>query len=34
MQEIVEKALGAEPGTFDFMNNNPARKIYHHVLTG
>ena len=22
MQEIVEKALGAEPGTFDFMNKN------------
>lgn len=22
MQEIVEKALGAEPGTFGFMNNN------------
>jgi len=25
MQEIIEKALGAERGTFDFMNNNPAR---------
>ena len=22
MQEIVERALGAEPGTFDFMNDN------------
>ena len=25
MQEIIEKALGAEQGTFDFMNNNPAQ---------
>lgn len=24
MQEIVEKALGAAPGTFDFMNHSPA----------
>ena len=26
MQEIIEKALGAKRGTFDFMNNNLSRR--------
>lgn len=26
MQEIIEKALGAEPGTFDFMNSNSTKE--------